>query len=172
MKSLYFFHTLRVIGFAFLSMIAIVILGTAVRFTDIEGVALHVIYVLIGFVSNLLFLFFSFRKSGYDYNRNNDSLIDKENIITMVLAWLTYVVLTVVLKYNFLGAAEGVSYLAGIMVGDISLGLKTLANEYSGVMFLSLMIYTIPYIPAMMLGHMSGAKKRRRVVETIISEQK
>jgi len=82
------------------------------------------------------------------------------------------VVLTVVTKYRTIGAAEGVAYLASIMAGDISLGLTTLADEYAGIMFLSLMMHTIPYIPAMMLGHMSGAKKRRHVVETIISEQK
>lgn len=172
MKSLYFFHTLRVLGFALLSMIAIVILGTAVRFTDMDGVALYVTYILIGFASNLLFLFLSFRKSGYDYNRNNESLIDKENIIAMILAWLTYVVLTVVTKYRTIGAATSVAYLASIMAGDISLGLTTLADEYAGIMFISLMIHTIPYIPAMMLGHMSGSKKRRRVREEITSEQK
>ena len=163
---------MRVIGFALLSLIAIAILGTAVRFTDIDGVALHVAYVIIGCMSNLLFLFFSFRKSGYDYNRKNEGLIDKENIITMVLAWLTYVLLTVVFKYRTFGAATGVAYLAGIMAGDISLGLTTLANKYPGVMFLSLMIYTLPYIPAMMLGHMSGSKKRRLVRAEITSEQK
>ena len=172
LKSLYFFHTVRVLGFALLALGITCVSTTFVRFFEPESIVERSLYIILWFISDILLLFFSFRKSGYDYNRKNEKLIDKDQIIAILLAWLTDVVLTVVFRYRTLGSATSVAMLAGIMTGDLSLGLKELANGYGSEMFLSLMIHTLPYIPAMMLGHVSGSKKRRRVRAEITSEQK
>ncbi len=159
-------YVLAVIGAAYFGLLVMVLVTTPLRFGfDYRGV--NIISSICCVVGSMAMLFFSTVKVGYDENKPDSQLPDGKQVLLMAGAVAMYVVLTVLFRYNT-GAASNVSAVA-IVMGDFksTTGIKEMAAEHGGWMFLSLIMQTVPFVPPMIAGYMVGAKKRQKSREEL-----
>ncbi len=153
-------YVLSVIGAAYFGLLCMVIATVPVRFFRI-GAAERVVLPLICVIGSMTMLFFLTMKYGYDENTPNSPLLNKLTVIQSTVAVVVYILLTVMLGYGTLGAATNVLYLANVLGNlDPSLSITRVVQEHSGWLFLSLILQTLPFIPAMLGGYVCGGKKR------------
>ncbi len=113
-------------------------------------------------LGSMVMLFFVTVKFGCDEQKPDKPLLDKNTMLPCVAAVVVYDLLTVIFRY-YTGAATNVATLARVFGGldEQAVDIKELAAEHGGLMFLSLVIQTLPFIIPMLTGYYVGAKKRR-----------
>ncbi|MBQ7335855.1 MAG: hypothetical protein IJW92_05240 [Clostridia bacterium] len=155
-------YLLRVIGAAYLGLLVMVIAQYPIKMLTadevIRGISMSVACV----IASLICLFVTCMKAGSDENKSGGKLVVGQTVMVMILAVAVYVLLTVIFRY-YTGAATNVCILATVLGNiDASTDIIKLARDYGGWMFLSLIIQTIPFIPAMIIGYIVGGKMRRK----------
>ncbi len=112
-------------------------------------------------------LFFRSMKCGYDENTPDSSLLPRQTVVQSITAVLLYGAVTVLLGYGTAGAATNIAILAPILAKaiadvDTAVTIQRLAQEYGGWMLLSLVIQTLPFMPAILGGYAVGGMRRRK----------
>ncbi len=157
-------YILSVIGAAFFGLLIQVLVTTPLRMI-FEGNRnlLNTIACICCVLGSMVMLFFLTKKYGYDGQKPDKPLMDMKTVLLpCVLAVVIYGALTVILRYNT-GAATNVTVLARVF-GNLAetVDITEMAAEHGGLMFLSLVIQTLPFIPVMLAGYFVGGKKRTR----------
>ncbi len=154
-------YVLSVIGAAYVGLLVMVLATTPLRFWfDYRGV--NIISSVCCVLGSMIMLFFATMKVGYDEQTPGGRLLPGKHVLLMAGAVGIYVVLTVLFRY-YTGAASNVCSVAIVMGGFRStVGIKEMAAEHGGWMFLSLILQTVPFMPPMIAGYVVGGKKRQR----------
>jgi hypothetical protein len=89
----------------------------------------------------------------------------------MSVAVVIYDLVTVLLQY-YTGAAANVQLLAQIL-GNLgtNIELAEMRREHPTLMFVSLVIQTIPFVPAMIGGYKIGEKRRQKSREELVGSK-
>ena len=154
-----FNYFLKVVGAAYVGLMAMIVVAVPIRLITHDFVIEFIISSVICIVASMAALLVMCMKDGYD--DDGGASLDKV-LLYMSLSVLLYDLLTVILQY-YTGAATNVCYIAIVMKNlDRTTGLKEMADEHGGAMFVSLIVQTIPFIPAMITGYLLGGKKRQR----------
>ena len=112
--------------------------------------------------SSMILLFFLCIKDGYDARLPGKKIIDTNAVFSIVLSVCSYILITVICRY-YTGAATNVCVIAQLIGNIDSLtDIKVMAREHGGLMFVSLVIQTVPFIPAMIGGYVYGGHKRKQ----------
>lgn len=153
-------YLLSVIGAAFFGLLILLIVTNPLRML-FDGAAESVLGCICNVLASMGLLFYLTYRSGYDENTPTSRLLPRQSVVQMVCAVALYIGLTVLLRYGTAGAATNVVLLAEVMTGQ-KIGIERMAGEYSGAMFASLLIQTLPFLPAMLAGYVCGARKRQK----------
>ena len=154
-----FNYFLKAVGAAYFGLLAMIIVTVPIRLITHNSVIEFVVSSVICVVASMAALSVMCMKDGYD---DDGKVSFGKVILYMSLAVLLYDLLTVILQY-YTGAATNVCYMAIVIKSlDRTTSLKEMADEHGGAMFVSLIIQTIPFIPAMIAGYWLGDKKRQR----------
>lgn len=156
-----FKYVFSVIGAAYFGLLVMVLATTPVR-AMVDYKAEYVITAVICVLASMVMLFLATMKVGYDENTPDRAVLNGRTVLQMVVAVAFYVVVTVIFRY-YTGAASNVAWVT-IVMRNLRYGtdIKVLAKEYGGTMFLSLVMQTIPFIPAMVAGYVVGGKRRAK----------
>ena len=157
-------YFIKVVAAAYFGLLIMIITQFPVNFTfdssqhQIRS-ALGSVFCVLG---SMVFLFYLCKKEGYKENQSKTQLPYRKTILIMCIAVAIYDLLTIIFRYNTLGAATNVSALARVFLklSSNETNIKEMARLYGGWMFLSLIIQTIPFVPAMIAGYLFGEKKR------------
>ncbi len=152
-------YFINVTASAYIGLLIMCIAHFIVSFISYDDAVRSISSSVISDIGALIFLYISFTKWGYDDNKKDGKLIDGRTVVFMSRACGLYMLLTIIFQY-YTAAATNVCAVATVMVGNPNLDIRYMALNHKGYMFLSLLIQTIPYIPAMMLGYIKGARKR------------
>ncbi len=152
-------HLLCVIGAAYFGLLVLIIVTNPFRML-FDGAAENILGCICNVLGSMGLLFYLTYKSGYDENTSTSRLLPMQSVLQMFSSVVLYILLTVVFRYGT-GAATNVSLLAEVMTGQ-SIGISAMVEEYSGWMLVSLLIQSIPFLPAMCAGYVCGAKKRQK----------
>ncbi len=149
-----------VIAAGFLRFVILVLAVTPFRFMGNEVLS-DIAPCILGVVASTVLCFFWLKKSGYDDGSAEKPLLDVYTIIRICFATGIYLLLVVILRYAMFGVDASVlaHYLGGI---DRDVGISEMGRDHGGMMFLSLLILTLPCIPAMIGGYVWGRWVRRR----------
>ncbi len=165
-------YILSVIGAAYFGLLVQILVTTPLRMGRNRDL-LNTIACICCVLASMTMLFFLLRKFGYDEQVSDRPLLDGKTILQCVTAVVIYDLLTVIFRY-YTGAASNVATLARVIggMGEQQADIKELASEHGGLMFLSLVVQTIPFIPPMLAGYYVGGKKRRKDRVSIHNETK
>ncbi len=154
-----FNYFLKVVGAAYVGLLTMIVVVVPIRLITHDFVIEFVISSVICVIASMAALLVMCMKDGYD----DDGKVSLGKVILyMSLAVLLYDLLTVILQY-YTGAATNVCDIAIVIKNlDRTTSLKEMADEHGGAMFVSLIVQTIPFIPAMIAGYLLGGKKRQR----------
>ena len=166
MKS-FFKYFLKVVASAYLGLLVLIVLLTPLRFSHNEiiiAVGSSGIYV----GASVVCLFFLCKREGYHDNNGVAKMQSKRSLILMVISVATYDLLTIIFQYYHPAAASSVTPLAKL-IGNIDTKTEVLdmASDHTGLMLVSLLFLTVPFIPAMIWGYQSGWKKRKLERESL-----
>ena len=162
-------YLLYIVGSAFLGLGVQCLVVLVVSFFSDSGLVRQSIGITAGDMFSYAFLFVLCREKGYTDNRNDAEKPNRWLILNMALACVTYMLVTILMRYRT-GAATNVVIFAQILVGDMSLDINQVVQQFPGATFVSLLIQSIPMIPAMILGHTVGIKKRVRERKQTLTE--
>lgn len=150
----------KVIAAAYFGLLIMLLVTIPLRFATYNPTIVNTISSILCVIGSLGCLFILCIKDGYDDNGSGKQTSFVKTIICMSVAVATYDVLTIILQYHT-GAASNVAYIAQALGKiDSITSIKEMASEHSGLMLVSLIIQTIPFIPAMIGGYKFGEKKR------------
>ncbi len=160
-------YILTVIAAAYFGLLVHVLAGLPLRFLFHEPTAEKALACAACVLGSMGLLFFRFQKYGYDENTPDSPLLNRATVLQSLFAVVVYGGVTVLLGYGTAGAATNVAVLAPILAKaiagvDTGVGIQQLAQEHGGWMLLSLVIQTVPFVPAMLAGYVVGGKKRQR----------
>jgi uncharacterized membrane protein (Fun14 family) len=162
-----FNYFLKVVGAAYSGLLAMIIVIIPIRLITYDHVIEFVVSSVICVATSMAVILVLCMKDGYD---DDGKVSLGKAILYMSLAVLLYDLLTVILQY-YTGAATNVCDIAIVIKNlDRTTSLKEMADEHGGAMFVSLIIQTIPFIPAMIAGYMLGGKKRQRSRQKLTGE--
>ena len=155
-------HFIQVIAAAYIGLLVMCIVITPLRFMTYDPTVVSVVSSVCCVLASMVCLFFFCIKNGYRDDKSGQKTSIFKIMIAMCLAVAMYDLLTVIFRY-YTGAATNVCYIAQIL-GDLSntTDIKEMARMHGGLMFVSLLMQTIPFIPAMIGGYIYGGKKHRK----------
>lgn len=159
--SLKFF--VKTVAAAFFGLLILVLLNTIVNYFfkdqwDKRFVA-SAMKAIACTISSMLLLFALCIKDGYDDAKAGTKLPVSKNVVAMIMAVLYYCLITIIIRYRTLGAATNVIFLANaIAQSDDS--INDIVAHHGWIVFVSLIIQTIPFIPAMLFGYLFGSRRR------------
>lgn len=155
------FFLLKVIGAAYLGLVVMVLFTIPLRFVTDNGTAVNVVSAILCDLGSMVCLFVLCIKDGYDDNAPGQQSQLGKTVICMVIAVAVYDLLTIIFGYRT-GAATNVVYVVqAVWQLGASFGLGVV-GAYPGPAFLSLLLQTIPFIPAMIAGYLVGGRKREK----------
>lgn len=154
-------YLIKVIAAAYFGLLILLLVTIPLRLMTSNTVIQYVVSSILCVVGSMACLFFVCIKDGYDEKPEQKTPMAK-TVIFMTVAVVIYDLLTVMFQY-YTGAATNVCCLAQVF-GNLgsTTGLKDMAREHGGLMFASLVIQTVPFIPAMVAGYLFGCKKREK----------
>lgn len=162
-------YLIKVIAAAYFGLLIMVLVTIPLRLVTSHMVTQSVVSCILCVVGSMACLFFVCIKDGYDEKPEQKTPMVK-TVIFMTIAVVIYDLLTVIFQY-YTGAATNVCDLAQVFGNlDSTTGIKDMAREHGGLMFASLVIQTIPFIPAMMAGYLFGCKKREKSRKELIEK--
>lgn len=158
-------YFLKVTGAAYFGLLMMMIVTVPVRLITHDHIVEFVVASIICVIFSMGAVCSMCMKDGYD---DDGKVSLGKAILCMSLAVILYDLLTVILQY-YTGAATNVCYIAIVIEGlDRTTSLKEMVDEHGGAMFASLIIQTIPFIPAMIGGYLLGGRKRQKNRQKLI----
>ncbi len=157
-------YILTVIGAAYFGLLVQLLVTTPLRMIFARNrLLLNTVACVLCVLASMALLFFLTKKFGYDEQKPDKPLLDRKTVVQCIVAIAVYDVLTVIFRY-YTGAATNVATLAGVFgnLDEQLVNIKDMAAEHGGLMFLSLVIQTVPLILPMLVGYYAGGKKRQK----------
>ena len=168
-------YFIKVVAAAYFGLLIMIITQFPVNFIfdSSQQKIRDILYSVLCEIGTMAFLFYLCKKEGYRENQSKNQLPFKKIILIMCIAVAIYDLLTVIFRYRTLGAATNVCNVAELLgkIPQNEADLTTMARLHGGWMFLSLIIQTIPFVPAMIAGYLSGEKKRRKDRKKLMGEK-
>ena len=155
-------NAIVVISAAYVGLLVMILATIPIRFIIHSTMAEEIAACICSVIGSMICLFFLCMRAGYKDNAPDSRAITIKTALCMSAGIVIYILLTVVFRYQT-GAATNVAYLARI-IGNIpsTVDIKKLASEHGGMMFISMIIQLLPFLPSMITGYIIGAKKRQK----------
>ncbi len=164
-------YFLKVVGSAYLGTLALIIVVTPLRLITSNDIIVNVVSTVVCVITSVGCLLLLCSKDGYDDKQVGEKATIVKTAMYMSVAVVIYDLVTVLLQY-YTGAAANVQLLAQIL-GNLgtNIELAEMRREHPTLMFVSLVIQTIPFVPAMIGGYKIGEKRRQKSREELVGSK-